>query len=278
MRFPRWLIRAVLITAVLLIGSTAIGYSKAEDPYRSFNGMGSSVSVAPSDDKLAFTYIKDGQEKIYTSTTGGKNPEPVTDLDQPQFSPSFHPHSPDDILFLSEQKNSVRSLYTAETPSSQVERLTGSELHVRDAAYSPDGTLIYFLGMPAEAWKSAGRNTEEGFNIYSMPADGGAYKKITSESKYLMGNISPDATGNMLLYTYTEGPEDEIHVGMKTLNNKVYEEHIEFANNLPEDCTTRQLRRQKASMPTQPMSLRVRSQATSTIYFCMILKRCRLND
>lgn len=233
MRFPRWLLRAVLITAVLLIGSTAIGYSKAEDPYRSFDGMGSSVSVAPSDDKLTFTYITNGQEKIYTSTADGKNPEPLTDLDQPQFSPSFHPHSPDDILFLSEQNDSIRSLYTAETENSQHERLTGSELHVRDAAYSPDGTLIYFLGMPADAWKSADRSTEEGFSIYSMPAEGGAYKKITNESKYLMGNISPDATGNMLLYTYTEGPDDEMHVGMKTLNNKVYEEHIEFADSLP---------------------------------------------
>ncbi|GIO23288.1 DPP IV N-terminal domain-containing protein [Oceanobacillus sp. J11TS1] len=193
MKQKRILLITIGMVFVLLTGTLLYAILRDDDSYRYFTGLGEKISVAPDDSEIAFSYFLDGKESVYTANINGKDVKQITkSTNRHDRHPAYSPDGKK-IVYLSENPNGIQSLQVINQDGSGERQLTDSEFHVTDGIFSQDGNTIFFVAVEAEEFKK-GEESREGFDLFSIKADGSHMKKLTDADHFSMNHLflSPD--------------------------------------------------------------------------------------
>ncbi|MFZ4452777.1 TolB family protein [Salibacterium aidingense] len=197
----------LLLLSMLLLASIFLSF--LFDEYRFYTGMGSDAAIAPQDSGIAVSYHINGSTYLYTANMDGSHAARVTNAaSADETNPVFSPDG-EELLFLDETKEQIQSLFTDRLGES-AQRLTGDDLHIRDAVFSPNGTTIYAIGIPTEDWMAEDSTSAGGFDIYAIERGSGETEKITNNDYFIMSHLSISPQGEYLLFNITEENKEEI--------------------------------------------------------------------
>ncbi|MCA0993336.1 DUF5050 domain-containing protein [Guptibacillus hwajinpoensis] len=200
---------ASLICLVLLAASISYNFLNEEDQYLGFTGLGDSVKLSEDDRKFYFSYYQDGIESIYRANSDGSAVEQLTHPDEQRHrKPALSPNG-EKLLYLSENRDRIQSLYIADVNGENPKKLTDDTIHVEEAVFSENE--IYFVGMPAEAVGKAEGETKEGFDLHSVDLDGENEQKLTDQDHFTMNHLAISTDGSELYYTLFNGNRDQIY-------------------------------------------------------------------
>lgn len=195
------------ITAFLLIASIAFGISNMRSPYNFHTGLGSGISVSPDDSTLAFSYFFEGKESIYTGNLKTGQVKKMTESGEQDYRfPQFSPNGKD-LLYLAADSNGIQSIHYLKDGAAI--RLTDSDMHVSTATFSPDGTTIYFAGMPADDFLKSEEEKRNGTDLYSVELNGNT-EQLTDKDAFSMHGLSVSSDGKTLFYS-SDDDQQAIH-------------------------------------------------------------------
>lgn len=191
--------------AVLLTISFTFSIFYDQDFYDYHSGVGQRISVSPNDLWLLFSYYENGNEAIYRGSIEDGTVEKVAEqadsnLRKPQYAPDG-----DGFLYLAAANDRVQSLYYKRTIGTEQRRLTDSNLHIADAAFSPDGNVIYFIAIPSEDYLKPEGEKENGADLFSLAINGGELVKLTDKDSFAMDRLTVSADGKTLYYSEFDG-------------------------------------------------------------------------
>lgn len=204
------LLGLIIFTTLLLIGTIAFSLIRDQDSYRYFTGMGSSFDLSPDEQHYIFSYYLDGQENIYTAKVDGTE---VTKLTE---SPSARHHSPkystdgNKILFLSKDEEGINTLYLANLDGKKQKSLTSAQMHVSDAVFSKTDDAIYYIATPAEDFKKAEGETQEGFDLFVVDLTEEKSAQLTDRDYFTMEGLSLSQDGTEIYYSLFDGNREKI--------------------------------------------------------------------
>ncbi|MFC4712068.1 hypothetical protein [Planococcus dechangensis] len=206
MKNHRLLLIITGIVALLFIASLTYSMLSDQDLYNYHTGLGSSISVSPDDMTLVFSYYENGSEAIYQGSVQGGAVEKVTDpANEDHRRPQLSPDG-EGLVYLAADNDGVQSLqFKSNVSADRSERLTGTDAHVVDAAFSPDGRTIYYIAMPSEDFLKPEGGKENGADLFSVPTEGGEPVKLTDKDSFAMDGLTASADGNTLYYTEFDG-------------------------------------------------------------------------
>ena len=206
MNRQRILLIITAVVAILLVASLTLSITSDQDPYDYHTGFGSTLSVSPDNAALLFSYYENGRESIYLGHmddgTVEKVTEPVKENHRmPQFSPDG-----EGIVYLSADHDGVQSLYYQDSIGGKgAVNLTGSDAHIADAAFSPDGRTIYYIAMPADDFLKPEGEKDNGADLFTVATEGGEAVKLTDKDSFAMDGLAVSADGQTLYYTEFDG-------------------------------------------------------------------------
>lgn len=205
MKSHRTLLISIGIVAVLFVAAITYGFLNDETSYSYYSGLGSSISVSPDDATLAFSYYENGREAIYEGSLEDGEVRKLTEpADQDHRMPQFSPDG-DGFLYLAADNADVQSLHHKTGETGESIKLTGTDVHVSDAAFSPDGRTIYYIAIPAEDFLKPEGEKENGADLFSVNAEGGDSLKLTDKDSFAMDDLSVSDDGTTLYYTEFDG-------------------------------------------------------------------------
>lgn len=190
-----------IITAILLTASILFYFSREEDPYQYYTGLGSTLSIAPDDSRFAFSFYEDGHASIYTAKTDGSDPVKVLQSIEEQTSePRFAPDGKG-MLFLKNYGGGIQTLeYMSDYEKGSSRQLTKKYLKVFTAAFSPDGNFIYFVATPVEDGMLPADVTE-GTDIFMIGTDGNGLSRLTDNDVIPMSRLAVSPSDDKIYYT-----------------------------------------------------------------------------
>ncbi|GKU82166.1 hypothetical protein [Niallia sp. NCCP-28] len=191
---------SIAIIGCLFIGAVLYALFEKNDSYQYYTGLGDNFDLSSDDQKVVFSYYKDGKEAIFAADREGENVEQLTSFDslrhhQPQLS-SDGKH----LLYLAKDEEGNNSLYVANSDGSSGKKLTSSNLHIFKALFSASNDIIYFTAMPAEAFHKAEGETKEGQDIYSISISGKEIKQWTNQDYFNIDTFFLSPNGKELYY------------------------------------------------------------------------------
>ncbi len=204
------LLGLIIFSAILLVGTIAFSMLRDQDSYRYFTGMGSSFDLSPDEQHYLFSYYLDGQESIFTAEIDGTK---VTKLTE---SPTARHHSPKyssagtQILFLSKNEEGINTLYLANSDGSEPRALTSDVIHISEAIFSKPGDAIYYIATPAEDFKKAEGETQEGFDLFVVDVNEGKSEQLTDRDYFSMNGLSLSEDGTEIYYSLFDGSREKI--------------------------------------------------------------------
>ncbi|WP_068675347.1 DPP IV N-terminal domain-containing protein [Oceanobacillus sp. Castelsardo] len=210
MKRKRIFLVTISVIFVLFVGTVLYAILKDDDAYRYYTGLGEKISVAPDDSKIAFSYYVDGNESIYTANPDGTHVKQITNSTNQQ---DHHPkYSPDGkkLVYVSKDAEGIQMLRGINEDGSEGRQLTDSDIHVTDVIFSPDGEIVYFVAIEAEEFKK-GERSREGFDLYSIEADGSHMKKLTDTDHFSMNHLTLSPDGSAIYYSEFDGVEERIY-------------------------------------------------------------------
>jgi tricorn protease-like protein len=194
------LISSIAIVAFLLISSISYLLLTDRDVYKYYSGLGSGIAISEDDQLIAFSYFNNGKSAIYTAGQDGRdvkrisNPEQVYHM-KPQFSPDGSK-----ILYLSQNKNPIQSLYIANVDGTNPKKLSDELQHISGAVFADDNETIYFASMPAEEFQKSEGETQEGYDLFSVKIDGTDMKQMTDRDFSTMDSLVYSADKKEILF------------------------------------------------------------------------------
>ncbi|MEO4055148.1 DPP IV N-terminal domain-containing protein [Solibacillus sp. CAU 1738] len=222
----------IVATAFLLVGTFVYALLRDDDPYKYFTGMGDEFDISPDDKHFLFSYYIDGQEGIYKANVDGTDVEQLTSSETDRHHAPKYSHDGTKIIFLSKNPEGINSLYIANEDGSQQKQLIPTSVHVSEAVFSYTGETIYYIGMPAEAFKKAEGETTEGFDLYSVNINGENIKQLTNENYFDMESLIVSHDGKAIYYRLFDMNKEK--VTMYSLENKL-EKEAAISEALPND-------------------------------------------
>ncbi|PKG24614.1 TolB family protein [Niallia nealsonii] len=204
---------SIIIFGILLIGAVLYSLFENDDPYQYYTGLGDNFDLSSDDQKIVFSYYKDGKEAIFSADRNGKNVKQLTGFGslkhhQPQLS-SDGKH----LLYLAENKDGNSSLYLANSDGSESKKLTSSKIHVFKALFSTENETIYYVGMGASDFQKAEGETKEGQDIYSINLSGKKEKQWTDADYFSIDTFLPSPNGKELYYGEDSGSVYKLVLG-----------------------------------------------------------------
>ncbi|WP_017754157.1 TolB family protein [Calidifontibacillus oryziterrae] len=191
---------------LILAISLLFGFWKTStNEEENYSGIGSSVTVSPDNKKIIFSYFQNNSAGLYQASVSGKNVDvltyPETGYDiSAQFSTDGSKIAYIHRL-VTEGEEPKQSLYIIDASGGQPQQLTNDDYYVSEAAFSKDGTKIYFLnaGVYTNYSPITGPRPHE-FDIYEMNVDGTEIKRLTNYKNYSMSDITVSADGKYLYF------------------------------------------------------------------------------
>lgn len=204
MKKHRILLLCIGITAALLLASLTYISLSDRSPYDHSTGIGSGLAVSPDDKSLAFSYYQDGMESIYIGDIGSGTAEKVTGTEEQDHRlPKFSPDG-ESLLYLSANNDNVQSLHYLSDGETAV--LTDAAVHVFSAAFSADGSTIYYSAMPAEDFLAPEGKMNNGTDLFAVRLDGSQIQ-LTDKDAFSMDDLTVSPEGNLLFYSSFEGTQ-----------------------------------------------------------------------
>ncbi|MFD2655635.1 TolB family protein [Gracilibacillus thailandensis] len=202
----------IIIGIVFLCFALALLYTifSDNDNYKYFTGLGSTISIAPDDSQIAFSYYIDGEESIYTASPNGTDVRQITDDSNTRDHNPSYSSDGSKIVYMSENNNGIQTLQVINQDGSDKKQLTNRDMHVRDAIFSNDGETIFFIGIEAEEYNK-GEQSREGFDLYSTQIDEGTISKLTDADHFSMDDLSLSPDGQTIYYSEFDGKGDRIY-------------------------------------------------------------------
>jgi Tol biopolymer transport system component len=204
------------ITVVLLALSVSYFLLRDGDVYKYHTGLGSRLALSADDQRLAFSYFRNGNEAIYSADLDTMKSEQIT---HPKEGRHRQPaYSPDGgkILYLSQNKERIQSLYVANNNGSAPKKLSGDGQHVADALFSADGEKIFFASIAGEDFLKGEGETKEGLDLYSVGIDGQDLEQLTDSDHFTMESLSLSQDGSEIYFKdYTDVYVYNIEEGRK---------------------------------------------------------------
>ncbi|MFB5661928.1 TolB family protein [Alteribacillus sp. HJP-4] len=208
MKSNRVLLVSIITIIILLAASILI--SVTYDSYRFYNGLAGSLAMSPDDEEIAFSYYENGDMEMYTSNREGNHIEQVShspdgDVTNPEFSPDG-----EELLYLSASSQRVSSIFIQDRGTKKTEQITGEDIHIEDAVFSPDSEMIYYIGIAAEDWQAEDGEAAGGFDLFAYDRESETTKQLSKQNYYIMDNLSVDPNNSFLLYSSFEEDTEEV--------------------------------------------------------------------
>ena len=216
------------VVAFLFVTSITYSFMNGYDSYDDHSGLGAAISVSPDDTTILFSYYENGREAIYRgSLTNGEVVKMTEPADQDHRMPQFSPDS-NGILYLAADNDGVQSLHYINDPTgAESIELTGADVHVSDAAFSPDGRTIYYIAIPAEDFLKPEGEKENGADLFSVTAEDGDVLKLTDKDSFAMDGLIVSADGTTLYYTEFDGMQRLMAYSIEEGTESAYlQEHL----------------------------------------------------
>ncbi|MDY0406420.1 hypothetical protein P5G51_014390 [Virgibacillus sp. 179-BFC.A HS] len=195
---------------LFLAGTLLYGILREDDPYRYFTGLGEKISVAPDDSKIAFSYYVDGTESVFTANPNGTHVQKITNTNnQKDRRPAYSPDGKR-LVYLREDPEGIQTLRVINQDGKKERQLTDKDMHVRDAIFSHDGKTIFFVAMEAKEFKK-GEESREGFDLFSIEADGSHLKKLTNADYFSMDHLYLSSDGQTICFSEFDGGQERIY-------------------------------------------------------------------
>jgi Tol biopolymer transport system component/DNA-binding winged helix-turn-helix (wHTH) protein len=156
--------------------------------------QGPGPQISPDGKKLAFMSDRSGTMEIWTSDRDGSNPVQLTAVGGAG-TPRWSPDS-ESIVFDAAGRNATR-IYKIKLGESEPQLLTPDDSENRCPSWSRDGKWIYF----------ASTRTQNGYQVWKVPADGGAPIQVTKQGGHA---ALESADGKTLYYAKTPYANPEI--------------------------------------------------------------------
>ncbi|GAB3055617.1 TolB family protein [Virgibacillus ainsalahensis] len=211
---------SIAIVMLLFLSLLTYGILRDDDPYKDFTGIGEGISVSPDDQDIVFSYYVDGDEAIYTANVDGTNVKKIAGSeDQRLHHPRFSSDG-EQLLYLAKDAEGINSLFAMNSNGNDRVQLTDADSHVVDAVFSPSAETVYFIGMEAEEFKKSEGETKEGFDLFSIAANGENTVQLTDKDHFSMNSLSASSDGEQLFYSEFDG-NGEVIRSFSLENNKV---------------------------------------------------------
>jgi Tol biopolymer transport system component len=151
---------------------------------------------SPVDDRIAFTNLSEGIQRIWVMRSDGGNPHPITDGPE-DIDPTWSPNGAT-IAFAS-ARTGERQLYVMDKDGSEVRQVTNMLNVGGRSSWSPDGTRLVFYAGPTGD-----------HDIFIINIDGTGLVQLTDGGDNLGPSWSPD--GNWIAFTSFRDGNNEIYI------------------------------------------------------------------
>lgn len=135
--------------------------------------------LSPDGNKIAFVSNVSGRRKIYTMDANGSNVKQLANTDYDEDFPAWGPDG--DSVFFNAKTGKNEDIFVHKISTTTTTQLTFDPARQILPAISPDGKTLCFTS-----------NKKMGWQVYSMPATGGPFVRLTKIS----GNCRPDWAPN----------------------------------------------------------------------------------
>ncbi|WP_010529172.1 TolB family protein [Lentibacillus jeotgali] len=206
------------ITGIVLLFFILRGAGSFAGAPEGFSGFGQSTDISPDDSELVFSYFHGDDAALYTVPVSGGEAELLAKPDEGKsyINPKFSPDG-DKIVFVEqweegekEQKRRYSQLRIVDRTDQTVEILMNTRDYITEAAFSPDGELLYFL--KAGVYKNYSPITSErphDFDMFRMDLKTKEIEQLTSKKAYSMSSLELSSDGDRLMYK-TYGNRDQL--------------------------------------------------------------------
>ncbi|WP_144475872.1 PD40 domain-containing protein [Cytobacillus oceanisediminis] len=183
------LLSGIGIVALLLVACIGYLLFADRDVYTYHTGLGSKIAISNDDQQIAFSIFNNGSEAIYTAKMDGSDVHRVSNPvkayhRQPTFSPDGKK-----ILYLSQNRNRIQSLYIANSDGTNPEKLSRNTQHVTEAIFSDDNQTVFFASTAAENVNKSEGETQDGLDLFSVKIDGTEMEQLTDRDFYTMESL-----------------------------------------------------------------------------------------
>lgn len=190
---------SIVIVGLLLIGTFFYFIFQEDNPYQYYTGLGDNFDLASNDEKIVFSYFKDGKEAIFSADQNGKNVKRLTPFGslrhhQPKLSPDSSK-----LLYLAKNKEGIDALYVANSDGTNPKKIVSDKMHVTNALFASSNDTIYFTAKSAEDFKKA-EEANGGEDIYSINLDGTNRKQLTDKDYFSIDYFLLSPNGKELYY------------------------------------------------------------------------------
>jgi dipeptidyl aminopeptidase/acylaminoacyl peptidase len=194
------LLTAIGITVLLLAFSVSYFLVRDGDVYKYHTGLGSRLALSADDQRLAFSYYKNGSEAIYSTDMDTMKSEQITFPKEGRHRQPAYSRDGRKILYLSENKDRIQSLFVANNNGSAPKKLSGDDLHVADALFSADGQQVFFAAIEGKEFLKTEGETKEGLDLYSVGIDGRGLEQLTDSDHFTMDSLSLSRDGTEIYF------------------------------------------------------------------------------
>ncbi|KKK33632.1 hypothetical protein WQ57_23760 [Mesobacillus campisalis] len=194
------MLTGIAVTVLLLAFSVSYFLMRDSDAYKYHTGLGSRLALSADDQALAFSYYKNGSEAIYSADMDTMKSEQITFPKEDRHRHPAYSRDGRKILYVSENKERIQSLFVANKNGSAPKMLSGDSLHVADALFSADGQKVFFAAIEGEEFLKAEGETKEGLDLYSVGIDGHDLEQLTDSDHFTMESLALSRDGREIYF------------------------------------------------------------------------------
>ncbi|MBZ9608409.1 hypothetical protein G9F73_011375 [Clostridium estertheticum] len=213
-----------LITGLLIIGSLILIFKPYDDEY---TGLDNHVSINSNDERIAFSYYKNGSASIYTTKTDGTNLIKLATAKK-QYSHLSPIYSSDDskIFYIktpNNKKKLMSSICVMNENGKNDHKILEVDGLITEIILSTNNQKIFILkARTYKHYSPIASTAPHEYDIFSVDINGKNLKQLTFIKEYQLKNLNITKDGNTLIFNRSDEVGNNIStISLNALNNPI---------------------------------------------------------